>query len=119
MEQAYQDGRVGSAFEQAVPLHTLRWAETALELSLSAGQEVVLFTRSVAAESLVAGLAFHRAGVDIEKVYRGDLDDDGFDRLTSCLARMKGAKLLFQDGLPRTPESVAGHVVDGRFVLVC
>jgi hypothetical protein len=115
----FQGGGCGSVFEQPVSPHALAWADRALELALSSGRPVVLFTRTAPAQSVVAGLVFHRAGVNIENVYNGDLDDDAFDRLTTWLSRIKTARLVFEQGFPPAPGSLTGHVAEGKYVIVC
>lgn len=109
----------GSAFEQRVAPAVLERADFALELALAGGQPLVLFTTPISAQALIAGLVLHRAGVQIANVYNANLDDDGFRRLAIWLTRINSAKLVFEAGLPATPESIARHLAGGRYVMCC
>jgi hypothetical protein len=61
----------------------------------------MLFTRAIQPQAVVAGLVLHRAGGEIENVYSGDLDDEGFARLATYLAQMSKAKLEFVESVVR------------------
>src|SRR5579883_2191086 len=115
LESAHAQGHpCGFDFEQSP--HTLAWADAALELSSQ--HPVVLYTRSSSARAVVSGLVLLRAGVKIENVYSGDLDDESFARLTMWLARMSKANLVFFAGLP-APESMTRQLAGGRYVFCC
>jgi hypothetical protein len=114
-----QSGPCGSPFERPLSPLVLERADFALQLALSSRRPVVMFTRYFSAKGMVAALVLHRAGVKIENVYKGNLDDHDFHRLGSVLARMKTASINFEEGFPRTPYVVREHVAEGKFVFLC
>ena len=91
-------GPCGSPFESAVSPVLVLKAQAALEWTVASGQPVTLFTSDISAETLLAGLVLRRSGVAVGKIFRGDLDDNDFARLTHCLAEIKRSGLQIVEG---------------------
>ena len=101
LEQAhFRRGLCGSPFEQPVSSVLVLKAEAALARALASGQPVTLFTTTVNARALLAGLVFRRSGVSIQNVFQANLDDGDFDRLTRCLAQVNRSGLELVEGEP-------------------
>lgn len=118
LEQAhFRQGPCGSEFELPVPTQVLERANTALAFALT-DRPVMLLARSSPSRAVIARLVLHRAGVSIENVYKNNLSDDDFAKLTVWLTRISKTKLIVVDGLLQALE-VVGHVADGTYVFVC
>ena len=70
-------------------------AEVALEAAITS-QRAVFLTTSGSIKSLLAGLVLHRAGINLEHVFRGDLSDEQFGALADALRAVKMSKLMIE-----------------------
>lgn len=101
LEQVYfQRCPCGSEFEHQLSPVVVIKAEVALEWALASRRPVTLFTSTVSAGTVVAALVLRRAQVSIDNVFKGDLDDNSFDRLTRCLAAISQSGLRLVEGEP-------------------
>lgn len=105
----FQRSPVGLPFESPIPPQSLAWAEKALEFALSTRCAVTLYSRNFSAQAVVAGLVLNRAGVTIDKVYSGELEDTAFARITSTLGAMSKAKMEFVQGWPTPSQTRRGQ----------
>ena len=117
LEQVYQRGPIGSAFEQPVsPVLTIKGLAV-LEWALSTGQAVELFTGTISKEALLAGLIFRRSRVAAETAIQGQMDDGDFERLTRCLYEIRHSGFKLVEGSPPAPMQ-AGAFLGGPLLAV-
>ena len=75
-------------------------AEAMLEWARTARGRVELFTGPINPKSMLAALVFRRSHVNMKDVYRQDLDDDAFARLTRCVGQINRSGLTLVEGDP-------------------
>ena len=84
----------GSPFEEQIAPVVLMKAEIAPNWARTSHEPVELFTTTVSARALLAGLVFRRSQVSVESVFQGELDDSAFERLTRCVSEISRSRLL-------------------------
>jgi hypothetical protein len=95
----------GSPFEDQIAPVLLMKAEIALNWARTSHVPVELFTTTVSAMALLAGLVSNKSRLSVESVFRGELDDGAFERLTTCLSEIRRSGLILLEGCP--PPAVA------------
>ncbi len=83
MEESYRQGTPArpSPFELALDPDLLAKAEAAIDQAKSAPTPVVGVPQGISSETLAAGLVWKRSGISSDRIYRGDLSPEEFDRL--------------------------------------
>jgi hypothetical protein len=84
-------------FEQLIEPKLLTEAQAAVEQARSSSKPVVLVTEGVSATTVVANLVWTIAGITPDRVHRGDLADDEFERLIACVAALAAAPVRLDD----------------------
>jgi hypothetical protein len=110
----------GSPFEDQVEPALLIKTELALDSARASDWPVELFTTKIDPKALLAGLVLRRSQVGIEKVFRGDLDDDAFERLTQCVFEISHSQLRLVEGWPpasKLPMAFFGGPVYALFAM--
>lgn len=97
MEGSFGNGHRGAANEFAVepPPEALAVAQVAVDAAVNDDQPVVLGT-SVPVRGVIAALLLHRAGITLEEVFQGSMDDRQFTALTDALRALRNSKLMVE-----------------------
>jgi hypothetical protein len=84
-------------FELAMEPGLLAETKAAVEQSRSSSMPVVLATKGVTAATVAANLVWADAGITPDRILRGDLAEDEFERLIACVAALAAAPVRLDD----------------------
>lgn len=90
----------GSPFEAQVEPALVAKAGIALDWALASRKPVELYTTTIDPRPLLAAVTLQRSQVNIERVFRGKLEDRDFPRLTGCLGRIAKSQFRLIPGDP-------------------
>jgi hypothetical protein len=106
LESCYvRRGPCGSPFEAQVEPALVAKTGIALDRALVCQKPVELFTTTINPKPLIAALILQRSGVDLESVFRDELEDRAFPRLIGCLVQIAKSQFRLIPGPP--PAAVA------------
>ena len=95
-----------SAFDLPLDAMIVAKAQQAVDLAQASGGEVTLFTNGVPIQTVLANLAFHRAGFGADRMAQGELTQAEWDGLVKAVEDLAASKLLLvEHGLPPAPDS--------------
>jgi len=101
VERSYgHGGPCGSAFEEPVSPILLMKAEATLTWSVTTRQPVELYTTSVSPKALLSGVVLRRCGLDLRHVFRAELTEEDFGRLTCCVGEIRQSGFEMIEGSP-------------------
>ncbi len=80
-------------------------AGIALDWAVASRKPVQVYTSTLDPRPLLAALILEKARVDLERFYRGEVDDSAFPRLTECVGKIAKSHFQLVPGEP--PEAVA------------
>jgi hypothetical protein len=101
LETCYrQRAPCGSPFEAQVEPALAAKAGIALDWAMASHEAVELFTTTIDPRPLLAALILHKSGVDLESVFRGELEDRTFPWLTGCLVQIAKSQFRLIPGHP-------------------
>jgi replicative DNA helicase len=86
-----------SSFELSLGPELLAEVQEAVEQSRSSSMPVVLATKGVTAATVAANLVWADAGIAPDRILRGDLAEDEFERLIACVAALAAAPVRLDD----------------------
>jgi replicative DNA helicase len=86
-----------SSFELSLGPELLAEVQAAVDQAQSSSTAVVLATRGVAAATVAANLVWTDAGITPDRIHRGDLADDEFERLIACVAALAAVPVRLDD----------------------
>jgi hypothetical protein len=97
LEASYGNQKLGDASEFAVEpsAGTMALPECALELALSSKRPVLLST-TVPMKPLLAALVLKRAGIKLEQVFQGKIDEDQFEALIDAVGTVIKSSLVIE-----------------------
>ena len=97
MESAYGKGNRVAASEFAVEPSpgTMALPECALELALASKRPVLLST-TVPLKSVLTALVLRRAGIKLEQIFQGKIDEDQFEALIGAVTTVIASSLVVE-----------------------